>query len=206
MADERRIVQRAKDGDVAAMRELYERHAGRVYAVVRRLAGDDDLAQDLAQDVWVTAIRKIGGFRGRSEFGTWLYRVAVNTALGRLRSRGREVPLEEGSPGDWAARADGGPASAVDRVAVARALDRLPDGYRWVLVLHDVEGYTHEEIAAQLNIAPGTSKSQLHKARARMRELLAAGAATGATQENEKDDHVHDNRSAPDARDAVADR
>lgn len=175
MADERQTVRRAQDGDVGAMRELYERHAGRVYGLLRRLAGDDDLAQDLAQDVWLTAFRKIGGFQGRSEFGTWLYRVAMNTALGRLRSRAREPTLALG-PEDWVSTADGARDRPLDRVALHRALDRLPDGYRLVLVLHDVEGYTHEEIAARLSIAPGTSKSQLHKARARMRAFLTQGS------------------------------
>lgn len=174
MGNEPWTIRRAQDGDVAAMRELYEAHAGRVYAILRRLAGNDDLAQDLAQDVWVTTFRKLGGFEGRSAFGTWLYRVAVNTALGRLRSRAREPVVELGRD-DWADTASGRADPTVDRVALSRALDRLPEGYRMVLVLHDVEGYTHEEIAEQLKIAPGTSKSQLHKARARMRELLTAG-------------------------------
>jgi RNA polymerase sigma-70 factor (ECF subfamily) len=174
MGNEPLTIQRALDGDVTAMRELYEAHAGRVYAILRRLAGDDDLAQDLAQDVWVTTFRKLDGFEGRSAFGTWLYRVAVNTALGRLRSRARE-PVVELARDDWADPASDRADPAVDRVALARALDQLPDGYRMVLVLHDMEGYTHEEIADQLKIAPGTSKSQLHKARARMRQLLTAG-------------------------------
>lgn len=174
MGNEPWTIRRAQDGDVTAMRELYEAHAGRVYAILRRLAGDDDLAQDLAQDVWVTTFRKLGGFEGRSAFGTWLYRVAVNTALGRLRSKARE-PIVETARDDWADTASGRVDPAVDRVALGRALDQLPEGYRMVLVLHDVEGYTHEEIAGQLSIAPGTSKSQLHKARARMRELLTRG-------------------------------
>ena len=174
MGNEPQTVQRAQDGDVTAMRELYERHAGRVYAVLRRLAGDDDLAQDLAQEAWVTTFRKLGSFEGRSSFGTWLHRVAVNTALGRLRSRARE-PVVELIRDDWYEAPGAGAADGVDRVALARALDRLPNGYRMVLILHDVEGYTHEEIALRLEIAPGTSKSQLHKARARMRELLTEG-------------------------------
>lgn len=174
MGNEPSTIRRAQDGDVTAMRELYEAHAGRVYAILRRLAGDDDLARDLAQDVWVTTFRKLGGFEGRSAFGTWLYRVAVNTALGRLRSRARE-PIVETARDDWVDTASGRVDPAVDRVALGRALDRLPEGYRMVLVLHDVEGYTHEEIAERLSIAAGTSKSQLHKARARMRELLTRG-------------------------------
>lgn len=174
MGNEPQTVQRAQDGDVTAMRELYERHASRVYAILRRMAGDDDLARDLAQDVWVTTFRKLGAFEGRSSFGTWLYRVAVNTALGRLRSKARE-PVVELNRDDGFETGERVGDDSVDRVAIARALDRLPAGYRVVLVLHDVEGYTHEEIAEQLGIAPGTSKSQLHKARARMRALLTEG-------------------------------
>lgn len=192
MASERTTIRRAQAGDVAAMRELYDDHAGRVYAVLRRLAGDDDLAQDLAQDVWVTAFRKLGAFEGRSSFGTWVYRVAVNTAMGRLRERARR-PVTELDVDDWVQTADGNPDRTVDRIALSRALDRLPAGYRMVLVLHDLEGYTHEEIAAQLSITPGTSKSQLHKARARMRALL-----------NEEPRRVSD--ETPESRDAVADR
>ncbi|MBI4513799.1 MAG: sigma-70 family RNA polymerase sigma factor, partial [Gemmatimonadetes bacterium] len=143
MASERTTIRRAQAGDVAAMRELYDDHAGRVYAVLRRLAGDDDLAQDLAQDVWVTAFRKLGAFEGRSSFGTWVYRVAVNTAMGRLRERARR-PVTDLDVDDWVQTADGNPDRTVDRIALSRALDRLPAGYRTVLVLHDLEGYTHE--------------------------------------------------------------
>lgn len=191
MASERTTIRRAQAGDLAAMRELYDHNAARVYALLRRLAGDDDLAQDLAQDVWVTAFRKLGAFEGRSSFGTWVYRVAVNTALGRLRERARR-PVTDVNVEDWVSTTDGGPDRAVDRVTLSRAMDRLPDGYRTVLVLHDLEGYTHEEIAAQLSITPGTSKSQLHKARARMRALL-----------NEEPRRVSD--ETPESRDAVAD-
>lgn len=192
MASERTTIRRAQAGDVAAMRELYDQHAARVYAVLRRLAGDDDLAQDLAQDVWVTAFRKLGAFEGRSSFGTWVYRVAVNTAMGRLRERARR-PVTDLDVEDWVSTADGNPDRTVDRIALSRALDRLPAGYRMVLVLHDLEGYTHEEIAAQLSITTGTSKSQLHKARARMRALLT-----------EEPRRVNDEASQ--SRDAVADR
>ncbi len=156
------------------MRELYERHASRVYTVVRRLAGDDDLAADLAQDAWCNAFQKIRGFRGDAAFGTWVHRIAVNTALTRLRQTSRRRDLEQafdaratlGNPDRWPASA------AAERVTVQRALDMLPEGYRSVLWLHDVEGFTHEEIGARLGIAVGTSKSQLSKARARLRALV----------------------------------
>lgn len=173
------LVRRARAGELEAMRQLYERHASRVYTVVRRLAGDDDLAADLAQDAWTSAFEKIGDFRGDAAFGTWVHRIAVNTALTRLRQAARRRDLEQGfdgsstlgNPDRWPA------AAATDRVTVQRALDLLPNGYRSVLWLHDVEGYTHEEIGARLGIAVGTSKSQLSKARAKMRALVTQSRA-----------------------------
>ncbi len=168
------LVRRARAGEVEAMRELYERHASRVYTVIRRMAGDDELAADLAQDAWTHAFQKIRDFRGDAAFGTWVHRIAVNTALTWLRQAARRRDLEQGfdgrstlgNPDRWP------PSAAADRVTVQRALDMLPDGYRAVLWLHDVEGYTHEEIGARLGIAVGTSKSQLSKARARLRSLV----------------------------------
>jgi RNA polymerase sigma-70 factor (ECF subfamily) len=173
------LVRRACSGELEAMRQLYERHASRVYTVVRRLAGDDELAADLAQDAWTHAFQKIREFRGDAAFGTWVHRIAVNTALTRLRQTTRRRDLEKsfdgsstlGNPDRWPA------SGAADRVTVQRALDKLPDGYRSVLWLHDVEGYTHEEIGARLGIAVGTSKSQLSKARARMRALVLGANA-----------------------------
>lgn len=173
------LVRRARAGDLEAMRQLYERHASRVYTVVRRLAGDDELAADLAQEAWTNAFQKMREFRGDAAFGTWVHRIAVNTALTRLRQAARRRDLERGfdgastlgNPDRWPA------AAAVDRVVLQRALDMLPDGYRAVLWLHDVEGYTHEEISARLGIAVGTSKSQLSKARARVRALVTGTRA-----------------------------
>ncbi len=173
------LVRRARAGELEAMRQLYEQHASRVYTVVRRLAGDDDLAADLAQDAWTNAFQKIREFRGEAAFGTWVHRIAVNTALTRLRQSARRRDLEQsfdgsstlGNPDRWPASA------AAERVTVQRALDLLPDGYRSVLWLHDVEGYTHEEIGARLGIAVGTSKSQLSKARARLRSLVTQARA-----------------------------
>ncbi len=170
------VIKRARAGESEALKLLYERHSSRVYTVVRRLAGDDDLAADLAQDAWVNAFRKIRDFRGDASFGTWVHRIAVNTALTRLRQAARRRDLQEGyDGGSTLGNADAWPASrATDRVTVQRALDVLPEGYRAVLWLHDVEGYTHEEISDRLGIAVGTSKSQLSKARARMRALVEA--------------------------------
>ncbi len=168
------LVRRARSGELEAMRQLYELHASRVFTVVRRLAADDEMAADLAQDAWCNAFQKIREFRGEAAFGTWVHRIAVNTALTQLRQRARRRDLEQGFDGrSTLGNPDRQPASAaVERVTVQRALDMLPHGYRSVLWLHDVEGFTHEEIGARLGIAVGTSKSQLSKARARLRALV----------------------------------
>jgi RNA polymerase sigma-70 factor, ECF subfamily len=167
--EERHLVERARQGDAESIHELYRRYAGRVYSVVRRLAGDDALAEDWAQETWVRAIRSLGEFRGDSQFGTWLHRIAVNSALhgrrGYARRAGRESPLPEESLAKP-------PRDTLLRVRLERAIALLPEGMRTVLVLHDVEGYTHQEIGEMLGITEGTCKSQLFKARARMRELL----------------------------------
>lgn len=175
MNSERRCIQRARNGDALAMRELYERHAPHVYAIVRRLAGDDALAEDWAQEAWIRAFRALPGFRGDARFSTWLHRIAVNSALHgrrwRDRRTGGDVQLSEclasNAPADY----------AVFRIDIQRALDRLPPGMRAVLVLRTMQGYTHEEISTALGISVGTSKSQLFRARARMRELLQPAVA-----------------------------
>jgi RNA polymerase sigma-70 factor, ECF subfamily len=163
------LVRRAQRGEEAASHALYRRYAPRVFAVVRRLAGDDALAEDWAQEAWIRAFRALPSFRGEAAFSTWLHRVAINSALQGRRTRARhhdrESPL---TVEPEAGRAE----PTVLRVTLDRALARLPDGMRQVLVLHDVEGFTHEEIGALLGIATGTSKSQLFKARAKMREIL----------------------------------
>jgi RNA polymerase sigma-70 factor (ECF subfamily) len=170
------LIEQAKRGDGGAVRALYQRHARRVYAVVRRMAGDDTLAEDWAQDAWLRAIRALPTFRGDSAFTTWLHRIAVNSALHGKRSRdrrvGREEPIDEQA---LATRPRGD--DALLRMKLEKAMERLPEGMRRVLVLHDVEGYTHDEIAEMLGVNPGTCKSQLFKARARMRELLSPVAA-----------------------------
>lgn len=174
MSDDELIL-RARQGDGRAIALLYERHAPRVYAVVRRLADDDASADDWAQETWLRAIRALPSFRGQSLFSTWLHRIAVNYAhYGRRRSRQRQereraVDAAESLP----APAGPGGEQALLRARLERAIRELPPGMREVLVLHDVEGYTHEEIGTMLGVAPGTCKSQLFKARARMRTLLA---------------------------------
>lgn len=169
--EERVQVERAKAGDRLAMERLYDAHAGRVYTVVRRLAGDDHLAEDFAQEAWVRAFEKIHLFRGEASFGTWMYRLATNVALNRLRRRSRRTDVE--SAAALLPRVSELDESFIHRRALELALDKLPPGYCRVLVLHDVEGWTHEEIADALQVNIGTSKSQLHKARARMRQMLA---------------------------------
>lgn len=164
---EAKLIERAKKGDAGAIRALYDRHAERVYAVVRRIAGDDHQAQDWAQEAWLRVFRSLDGFRGDAQFSTWVHRIAVNTALRGLRSsRGDFASLEE-IP-ERAARAD----HPHLRLDLAAAVDRLPDRMREILVLHDVEGYTHAEIAELLGVTAGTCKSQLFKARAKLREML----------------------------------
>jgi RNA polymerase sigma-70 factor (ECF subfamily) len=164
------FVRRARDGDGDAIRELYRRYAPRVYAVVRRLAADDSLAEDWAQEAWIRAIRALPSFRGEARFSTWLHRIAVNSALHGRRWRERRAKNEIPLPVALEVRERND--QPVLRIALQRALDSLPDGMRQVIVLHDVEGYTHEEIAETLGITAGTSKSQLFKARARMRRTL----------------------------------
>jgi RNA polymerase sigma-70 factor, ECF subfamily len=166
--DEVELITRARSGDGRAVRQLYDAYAPRVYAVVRRLAADDALAEDWAQDAWIRAIRALPSFRGDSRFSTWIHRIAVNSALHGRRARERRLKLEAQS----APPASIEPPSPSLRLTLEQALDQLPDGMRRVIVLHDAQGYTHEEIGEMLGVAAGTSKSQLFKARARLRTLI----------------------------------
>lgn len=168
---ERELIRLATEGDARAIRTLYDRYAPRVYAVVRRIAADDDLAQDYAQEAWIRAIRALPTFRGHARFSTWLHRIAVNSALQALRKAETRI-RREAEPPDQIPVAPA-PHDALLRTRLETALDRLPEGMRQVLILHDVEGYTHEEIGDVLGVTSGTSKSQLFKARAKMREMLS---------------------------------
>ncbi len=169
---EAQLIRRAGDGDALAVRALYERYAPRVYAVVRRIAANDDLAQDYAQEAWIRAMRALPTFRGDARFSTWLHRIAVNAALQAVRRTGtrqkREAPMPETVAVDPKLR------DTLLQKRLEAALDLLPEGMRQVLILHDVEGYTHDEIGEVLGVAAGTSKSQLFKARAKMRALLGS--------------------------------
>ncbi|HYW32479.1 MAG TPA: sigma-70 family RNA polymerase sigma factor [Gemmatimonas sp.] len=166
------IVRRAIEGDERAMRLLWNQHAPHVDAVVRRLAGDPDLAEDIAQEVWIQIFRALPSWRGDAKFSTWVHRVAINRALNALRRTRRLASLETGIEEDSASVEQDG-----DRAMLAASIEsaarKLSPGARTVFLLHDVEGYTHEEIAAELGITAGGSKSQLFKARAKLRNLLA---------------------------------
>ncbi|WP_329741550.1 RNA polymerase sigma factor [Dyella sp. A6] len=163
----------AAGGDRLAFRRLYQRHVARVHGAIYRLCGYDHArAEDLTQEAFVRAWQKLGSFRGQSAFGTWLYRLAVNVALMDLRARGAdpvgfmdEEDLPE--PGET-------PFCAAERDELARAISQLPPRARAVLVLHDVEGWTHEDIGLELGMATGSSKAQLHRARGLLRKLLGA--------------------------------
>jgi RNA polymerase sigma-70 factor (ECF subfamily) len=166
------IVRRAIEGDERAMRLLWNQHAPHVDAVVRRLAGDPDLAEDIAQEVWIQIFRALPSWRGDAKFSTWIHRVAINRTLNALRRVKRLAAAETGIEEDSAVVEQD-----ADRRMLAQSIEaaarQLSPGARTVFLLHDVEGYTHEEIAAELGITPGGSKSQLFKARAKLRRLLA---------------------------------
>ena len=168
--NETQLINRACSGDGSAVKALYERHAPRVYAVVRRIAGDDELAKDYAQDAWIRAIRALPNFRGDCRFPTWLHRIAVNSALQAVRKADSRQRRETTFPEDMAVSSP--PRDALLERKLEWALDRLPEGMRRVLILHDVEGYRHDEIGEVLGITEGTSKSQLFKARTKLRKML----------------------------------
>ena len=168
-AEERALVEKARTNDYGAYEKLYHMHVGRVFALCVRLTKDRDIAEDLTQEAFVLAWRKLDKFRGDSAFGSWLYRIATNTALSYLR---KQKPFqnsldiddteEEAMPHDVAAQ-----------MGLEHAIAELPDGARAVFVLYSLEGYTHDEIAGMLNIAQGSSKAQLHRARQLLKRQLS---------------------------------
>ena len=187
----RKAIARAQRGDEQAFAELYHTYSRRVYSLCLRMTHDEVEAEDLTQEAFLHLFRKLDSFRGESAFGTWLHRLVVNVVLMRLRKKTlRMVSLEETSPEpgaeeagrrDFAVRQYGREdrqlASAVDRVTLDRAIRELPAGYRAILLLHDLEGYEHSEIARLRKCSVGNSKSQLHKARVKLRQLLRRGPA-----------------------------
>ncbi len=172
MASDPLTIRRAINGDEAALRALWVEHAPRIDAVVRRLVGDPDQAADIAQEVWIQIFRALPTWRGDSQFSTWAHRIAVNRTLNALRSVRRLAKLEVVMEDDTVSVDQD-----MDRTFLAQSIDeavqQLSPGARVVFVMHDVEGYTHEEIATELGITSGGSKSQLFKARAKLRRLLA---------------------------------
>ena len=176
------LVERCRRGDLGAFEEIYRTHAGKLYGLVLRMVGNPADAEDLLQDVFLAAHRKLEGFRGDSALGTWLYRLATNQCLDHLRSRSARAGQLTDALDDEPAVADAGSAGLADKAVakmdLERALAQLPDGCRAAFLLYDVEGLDHREVADALGIAEGTSKSQVHKARLRLRSLLGGARRT----------------------------
>jgi RNA polymerase sigma-70 factor, ECF subfamily len=172
MATDFLTIQQAIEGDERALRALWSQHAPHIDAVVRRLAGDPDLAEDIAQEVWIQIFRALPSYRGESQFGTWAHRIAVNRTLNALR-RTRRLTKIETDIEEETVSVDHGGDRAMLRSVIDSATAQLSPGARTVFLMHDVEGFTHEEIAKELGITAGGSKSQLFKARAKLRRLLA---------------------------------
>lgn len=175
------LARRAAEGEDAAFEALYHRHFRRVYSLCLRMLGNPTEAEDLTQETFANLYRKVGSFRGDSQFTTWLHRMTVNQVL--MHFRKRSVKMEKTTvEGETPIQIVKGTENAnrmpvIDRIALENAIQQLAPGYRSVFVLHDVEGYEHEEIAKMLGIAEGTSKSQLHKARLKLRDLIRKQAA-----------------------------
>jgi RNA polymerase sigma-70 factor (ECF subfamily) len=170
------LAQRCGRGDPDAFEQLYRAHAGRLYSLIVRMVASTETAEDLLQEVFLTAYRKVGGFRGDSSLGTWLYRMAVNHCLDHLRGRQNKMAKTTDSLEDEGVVEPQASAplvaSTISRLDLERAIAQLPEGCRTAFVLHDVEGFEHNEIARLLGISEGTSKSQVHKARMKLRSLL----------------------------------
>ena len=187
---EAQAIEQAKVGDAYAFEQLYGLHKRRVYSLCLRMTGNTAEAEDLTQEAFLQLYRKIGTFRGESAFSTWLHRLSVNVVLMHLRKKGLpEVSLEEtlepqqedGPKKDIGVR-DNVLAGSIDRVNLERAIENLPPGYRIIFVLHDIEGYEHNEIAEMMGCSIGNSKSQLHKARMKLRDLLKQSKAEKAVR------------------------
>ena len=177
------LVTRLRQGETAAFADLYERHAVRLYNLANRMVSNATDAEDVLQDVFLLVHRKIGGFKGESTLGTWLYRLTMNQCLDYLRSKaakmGQATDSLDEDDGWERHRAPAASAAemSVTRLDLERAIEQLPPGCRAAFVLHDVEGFEHRQIAEILGVAEGTSKSQVHKARLRLRSYLTGGPA-----------------------------
>jgi RNA polymerase sigma-70 factor (ECF subfamily) len=186
---EANAIERAKQGDADAFEALYDLHKRRVYSLCLRMTANTAAAEDLTQEAFLQLFRKIGTFRGESAFSTWLHRMAVNVVLMQLRKKGLPiVPLEENieteeeTPKKELGSDDPRLAGSIDRMQLERSIASLPPGYRMIFLLHDVEGYEHNEIAEMVGCSIGNSKSQLHKARMKLREILKTSRAEKATK------------------------
>src|ERR1700731_3834990 len=173
------VIKRAQQGDSDAFASLFHTHKTRIYSLCLRMTNNTAEAEDLAQDAFLQVFRKLSSFRGDSALSTWLYRIAVNTVLMHFRKKAlKQISLDE--PYNQDAKLvrreygskDDRLVGSVDRIALGRAIKELPDGYKTIFLLHEVEGYEHQEIAELLDCSVGNSKSQLHKAKLRIRELL----------------------------------
>ena len=189
---EAEAIRLAQAGNAAAFERLYRLHNRRVYSLCLRMVGNTAEAEDLTQEAFLQLFRKIATFRGESAFSTWLHRLAVNVVLMRLRKKSAtessldemtEPDEESGGPRRDFGMADLRLSGSIDRVNLQRAVDHLPPGYKAVFVLHDVQGYEHNEIAEIMGCSVGNSKSQLHKARTRLRDLLQEELRAQARQE-----------------------
>ena len=178
------LIEKAKQGDAEAFQALYDKHKRRVYSLCLRMTSNTAEAEDLTQEAFLQLYRKIATFRGESAFSTWLHRLSVNVVLMHLRKKSLPlVSLEEttqGSSEDDTPKKDFGAedmalAGSIDRLRLQKAVDDLPPGYRTIFVLHDIEGYEHNEIATIVGCSIGNSKSQLHKARMKLRDKLKMG-------------------------------
>ena len=166
----------ASSGNLAAFELIYQRYHRRTYSLTLRMTNSQTEAEDLTQEVFIQLFRKIGSFRGDSAFSTWLHRLTVNQVLMHLRRRSvkNEKTSDDGEMPEQTVNGTSNPNKmpVIDRIALKKAIGELPNGYRNVFVLHDIEGFEHDEVARLLGISIGTSKSQLHKARLKLRGLL----------------------------------
>lgn len=174
------VLERAQNGDHQAFAQIYALHKRRIYSLCLRMVSNSTEAEDLTQEAFLQLHRKISTFRGDSAFSTWLHRLTINVVLMQLRRKGLQLisldEVMEPQPEEGPGRSFGAPdltlAGAIDRLTLERAISDLPTGYRLIFILHDVEGYEHNEIAAMLDCSIGNSKSQLHKARLKLRDAL----------------------------------
>jgi RNA polymerase sigma-70 factor, ECF subfamily len=195
MTDEN-LVRMAQRGDVAAFERIYRLHSRKVYTLCLRMVNDRSEAEDLTQDVFLQLFRKVNTFRGESAFSTWLHRMSVNIVLLRFRKKtladksletitnpqeGSSVEAREFDGRDLRLK------GAVDRITLETAINELPPGYKAMLILHDVQGYSHDEIAEIFGCTAGNSKSQVHKARTRLRELLQRRVGNGDVRDDQSD-------------------